>query len=175
MLGLEHICQLAGLVMIVGSLILIFKQKIYLDAHTKEVMYVELPKIGKLRTNAPVLAVIGLGMVLVIYPVHLAHTTYLTVEQDFESNLPLTVDAYAVSKQTTIGNDRHLIMLIPNLPDSDYQPHLVLHAGTLFWEESVDTEKARHGRIVLEKTVLKDIKEEATAQPITAPKPEGFK
>jgi len=179
MLILEISCQLVGAITILGSLILIFKQKVYLDAVTKQVMYVELPKIGKLRTNAPVLAVIVLGALLVVFPVYLAHTAYITVEQDVDSDLPLTVNAYAVSKQSTVGNDKHLTLAFPNLPDSDYQPHLVLHVGSVFWDQAIHTELAHHGKIVLEKTLLRDVnplcRQEPRLAPISDSKPPGYK
>ncbi len=154
MFDLEHICQFAGILTIVGAMFLIFKQKIYLDAQTKKVMYVELPKVGKLQTNAPALAVIVLGFAAVVYPVHLSHTTYLTVEQDVESESLATVNAYAVSKQATVGNDKHLTISFPNLPDDDYTRHLVFHVGNQFWEQNVDLKTARHGKIELPRTHL---------------------
>lgn len=175
MLDLEHICQFAGILTVVGALFLIFKEKIYLDAQTKRVMSVELPFFGKVQTNAPAFAVIVLGFAAVIYPVQRSHTTYITVEQDVDSDSPFTVNAYAVSEHATVGNNKHLTIVFPNLPDADYQPHLVLHVGNAFWDQAVHINAARHGIIILEKASLQDNGQYPPVRPVTIEKPAGFK
>jgi hypothetical protein len=173
-MDLDHICQFSGLVMIIGSLFLIFKEKVYLDAVTKEVMFVELPKLGKLRTNAPILAVIALGLVAVIYPVYLDRTTYITVRGKVESNIH-PVSVYAVASQATSGNNEDLIIAIPQLPSKDYQPHIVFRVGSAFDDETVDLRKVKNGVIELDTVRLIDVNTAAVLQGVDATKPAGFK
>jgi hypothetical protein len=175
MLNIELICQCAGLFTIVGAFFLIFKQKIFLDVTTNRVVSVQLPLFGKVQTNAPTFAVIVLGFAAIIYPVYLHHTTFIIVEQDVESSSRSTVVAYAVAKQTTVGNNKHLLIAFPVLPEKDYEPHLVLHVGSAFWDQPVDERAAREGKIILEKASLQEQETSPSIKPITVEKPSEFK
>ena len=173
-MNLDLTCQITGIVMIVGALFLIFKEKVYLDAATKEMMYVELPKLGRLKTNAPILAVIVLGLVAVLYPVHLDHTTYITVRGHVESNSH-PVSVYAVAGQATSGNNDTLIISIPQLASKDYQPHIVFRVGSAFDDEIIDLKKVKDGVIELDPVKLIDLNSTPALQPVDAAKPSEFK
>ncbi len=68
---LYYLCTVGGLMLLVGSMFLIFKGKILIDKETKEVVSVELPWLGKLQTHTPALVLFLMGAGLVIYPLHL--------------------------------------------------------------------------------------------------------
>ena len=66
---LYYISALTGSVMVFGGLWLIFKEKIYIDRETKTVTEVEIPFVGKLKTNVPALVFFVLGFIPLIYPI----------------------------------------------------------------------------------------------------------
>lgn len=142
---LDHglICQVAGIVIVVGAMVLIFYKKINLDAQANYTTTVEMI-VGRLRTNSPALVLFFFGSILLILPVvHPApvpplQTHYFTVEQEVDTDSPFTIDAYAVATQTTVGNAHHLRILFPDLPDNSYQPHLVLHSPSMFLEYPIE-------------------------------------
>src|SRR6476661_10924552 len=68
-LPLYYLSSFAGLVMVVGGIWLIYKQKIYIDSESKQVTEIELP-IGKFKTNLPALVLFALGFVPLIYPLY---------------------------------------------------------------------------------------------------------
>lgn len=68
-IGLYYVCAIAGLVIVVGSLFLIWKGRIYIDAETNQVTKIELPLGIKLQTNLPVLATFIVGAFLLAFPI----------------------------------------------------------------------------------------------------------
>ena len=51
---LYYLCSVAGLVMVVGGIWLIYKEKIFIDRETKQITEIEIPGGWKFRTNIPV-------------------------------------------------------------------------------------------------------------------------
>lgn len=68
--GLWYVCASAGLILIVGSLMLISKRIILLDATTGEVnTEFNLPFGIRLKTNLPVILMLSLGVLLLVFPI----------------------------------------------------------------------------------------------------------
>lgn len=67
---LLFMAQLAGFVMVVGGMWLIYKQKIYIDRESKEPIQVSLPGNFSFKSNYPALALFALGFIPLIYPFH---------------------------------------------------------------------------------------------------------
>jgi hypothetical protein len=167
-------CQIAGITMILGAFWLLFKQKIYLNAETKDIMFVELPLLGKLKTNAPSLAIFVLGLVAVGFPYYLSRTQYLSVHQHFASNeYPISV--YAVCHENSIENDGELDLPVPILPDSDYKPAIVYRVGAITEAETLDMSKAKGGVLQLDGRTITLPASATPLKPNISPKPEGFK
>jgi hypothetical protein len=68
--GLFLLCSVAGLILVVGSLFLLWKGRIYLDHEGKSVSSIDLPGGIKFTTQFPVLVMFLFGLVLLVYPVH---------------------------------------------------------------------------------------------------------
>jgi hypothetical protein len=68
-LTLLYLCAIAGFFVVIFSLLLIAKGRIYIDSQTKEVSDIELPLGFKFKTNAPVILLFLLGGGLLTYPV----------------------------------------------------------------------------------------------------------
>jgi hypothetical protein len=64
------LCSAAGLVLVVGSLLLLWKGRIFLDAKGEDVSHVELPMGIKLDTHAPVLVIFLFGVFMLVFPVY---------------------------------------------------------------------------------------------------------
>ncbi len=65
------LCMAAGLIVLVGGLILVGKGKVLIDKETKQVVDIELPVLGKIKTNVPALVYFIMGVLMVLYPLHL--------------------------------------------------------------------------------------------------------
>lgn len=68
-LSLFLLCSLAGLVMVAGSLFLLWKGRIYLDTEGKNVSEVELPMGIKFKTQFPVLVMFLFGAFMLSFPI----------------------------------------------------------------------------------------------------------
>jgi ABC-type Fe3+-siderophore transport system permease subunit len=68
-LPIVYVCAFSGLAIIVGSFLLLWTQRIYLDHETKQVIEIELPLGIKLKSNLPVVTLILIGGALLIYAV----------------------------------------------------------------------------------------------------------
>lgn len=68
-IGLYYVCAIAGFILVGGSLLLIWKGRIYINTETKQVTQIELPLGIKLQTNLPVLAVFIVGAFLLAFPI----------------------------------------------------------------------------------------------------------
>ena len=111
-IGLYYASAGAGFILVAGSLILIWKGRIYVDAETKTVTKIQLPLGIKLQTNLPVIALFIFGVFLLGYPIHEikdlqkkerepANRTYLTAKLDWPE--PLDVDVVAAGRSGAQG------------------------------------------------------------------------
>ena len=122
------------------------------------------------------------GIVLLLTPLWFSRTAYLTVTQelDFGSNPPIDVQAYVVT-QDKGSSGTSLTVKVPDLPDSDYIPSVVLFTsnGMKIASVSPDRSKAKHGVIDLGKTqiLLRPVVDAKTTPPLEAvslARPKGF-
>jgi len=67
------ISQIAGIFVLACTMLLIGLRRIYFDAETKQPIEIELPLLGKIKTQAPAFAVIVVGAFLVFYPMARPH------------------------------------------------------------------------------------------------------
>ena len=63
------ITQGAGGLLLLGTLVLLFSRRVYLDAATKEPIEFELPLFGKVKTQSPVLVLVIIAAFMVAYPI----------------------------------------------------------------------------------------------------------
>jgi len=150
-LALFYICQVAGIIMIVGAFILIYKQKIYVDKVTKQVVELELPWIGRIKTNAPALALFGFGLIATIYPVMRVKSPvhYLTVSQAVKSDShPIAV--YVVVHSRVLQQDGNYNIALPVLETEDYEPQILYVAGPIVDQTEIELNTQKGGRIALQ-------------------------
>lgn len=174
--ALYYICAGAGALMMAGGIWLIYKQKIYLSAETNEVLQVELPLLGKFKTNVPSLGLFIIGAVLLAYPIHALSTQYLRVEQLVSSDdHPVTV--YVAVQTRSLQRDGKLIVRVPVLNSSDYEPELIYLAGSFSDQAALDLSKQEKGILKLSPKELQYKGSSAieNVQPDIQPPPATFK
>jgi hypothetical protein len=69
MKALLIVSQIAGMLLLAGTMVLLFFRRVYLDAETKQPIEFALPVLGKVKTQSPVLVLAFLGAILVLVPV----------------------------------------------------------------------------------------------------------
>ncbi len=67
-MSLLWICQGAGVVILVATIFLLYKGRIYLDSESKQPIEYEIPWFGKFKSQNPVLMMMVLGAVMVSGP-----------------------------------------------------------------------------------------------------------
>lgn len=82
---LLYTTQVAGIVLLVMTMILVAKRRIYFDAESKAVTEVELPFFGKVKTQAPALVLVLVGAVMVLVPLQKMGADTATVEGTIDS------------------------------------------------------------------------------------------
>lgn len=118
---LSVICALAGTLLLVGGLALLWHQKIYIDAQTNEVTKIELPFGIRLQTNAPVIAIFFLSSALIVIPVlKLKNQDIVALKGHVNTHEPLKVYAIAAQQETNgdvllevPGNAYYTVMYLP--------------------------------------------------------------
>jgi hypothetical protein len=118
---LSVISALAGLLIALVSLALLWQQKIYIDAQTKQITKIDLPFGIKLQTNAPVIAIVFMGVALILVPV-VKHKeqSVVALKGHVTSREPMKVYAIAAQQETNgdvllevPGNAYYTVMYLP--------------------------------------------------------------
>lgn len=119
--------EVAGVFVLVASFLLLYKRIILVDSATRHPIEIELPILGKLKTQSPVVFMMGLGAALVLYP-----ATKSLPQADMEGTvdtadrsvtmLIVAVPAYTVSQEAP-GRVR---ARVPLLPDMNYRVKYVV-------------------------------------------------
>jgi len=77
--------QIAGIVLLIGTMILLFFRRIYLDAETKQSIKVTLPIFGEISTQAPVIILVLIGALMVVYPAIQKRQDMVSVEGEINT------------------------------------------------------------------------------------------
>lgn len=97
---LFYFCSFAGAFMVVGGIVLLYKEKIYIDRESNQITEIETP-IGRFRTNLPALLLFALGFIPLIYPIWQIqqHPPSMKIHGRVTSNIPVRFEA--VVEETT--------------------------------------------------------------------------
>ena len=71
--------QAAGILLLVGTMILLFFRRVVLDGETKTPTRFKLPLFGEITTQTPVLVLVLVGAVMVVYPLSKRGAPMVTV------------------------------------------------------------------------------------------------
>lgn len=130
------LCSVAGLVMVMGSIFLLWKGRIYLDTQGKSVSRVELPLGIKFGTQFPVLVMFLFGVFLLIFPVYYAknicpnlplHSKRFPemVKVTGKVKTPIPINVYAVIAEQPMTSD-DVIFNVPFVKDAPYR---IMYSG----------------------------------------------
>lgn len=150
-LVLCFISSLAGFMMVVGGIWLIYKEKIYIDKKSNKVIEIQTPIFGKFKTNIPAIALFGMGFIPLIYPI-VQLTPYLKTDvvkisgNVRSSSHPVLI--HAVIKSEPLQSDRNYSFEIPVLQGGS-ACKLLYVVGDFVDEEYIDMAKAKNGEIVI--------------------------
>lgn len=77
--------QIAGILLLMGTMVLLFFRRIYLDAETKRPIKFTLPIIGQISTQTPVIVLVLVGAAMVVYPLSKMGADKVTVEGEIDT------------------------------------------------------------------------------------------
>jgi len=119
---------IAGILLLVGTMLLLWFRRIYIDAQTGEPTVIEIPLIGKFRTHAPAFALIIVGAILVIYPIYNApKQDSITVEGAVNAGRkPVTVFVVSDPNQATLHDVGPFHMSVPLIKGANYRVKFIV-------------------------------------------------
>src|SRR5215831_5729383 len=135
---LYYISAIAGFVMVVGGMWLIYKEKIYIDRESNTVTEVKTP-IGTFKTNIPALLLFLMGLGLMFYPIFESAKQMATVKvageftpQNYPQNKS-SIDIYVVVRSDKVTNPGKFNFPVPFL-GSDYSYKVLYVVGSVVQE-----------------------------------------
>jgi len=170
---LYYLSSFAGLIMVVGGIWLIFKEKIYIDKESKEITEIETP-VGKFKTNVPALALFALGFVPLIYPI--VKSAGFFDEIIVKGNVKATtfpVQVYAVIKSDSLLQDGGFSLQLPIVENMGGEYKIIYIAGNIVVEDRADLGKRQNGAIQLPPKEIMPSRV-TTFEPNVSPKPQEF-
>jgi hypothetical protein len=143
---LYYFCSFAGLVMVVGGIWLVYKEKLVIDRESKQVTEIDTP-LGKFKTNIPALVLFALGFVPLIFPIvkSVGYSSQMNIRGDVTSDAhPVTI--YAVVRTDALQQDGEYSLQVPapfGKAEGDYR--VIYVAGGTILEERVDPAHLQSG------------------------------
>lgn len=127
-----NIMMFSGAFLVVATTTILLFRKSYIDAVTGSPIEFDMPVIGKLRTQSPVVAVAFLGAGLLMYGVNHSREDTLSVRGEIKSSEPVTVYIVGIPQfQYTQQNSGPFSTSIPFLPDMQYRAEYVVNGKVL--------------------------------------------
>lgn len=174
-LPLYYFCSVAGLVMVIGGIWLVAKEKLYVDRETKEVTTVELPFGVKLQTNIPALALFLLGFVPLIYPLYA--TSGLLEEVQISGQVAgddFPVEVYAVVESESLRSPGQFLLKVPDVNGQREKYKVLYVAGGAVHDSRPDLQQARNGVLPVPPRDIW-LTEESRLRPELSPVPAEFR
>jgi hypothetical protein len=170
---LYYLSSVTGLIMVVGGIFLLYKEKIYIDSQTNEVTSLETP-IGKFRTNAPALALFLIGFIPLIYPIYQSSKKEDKVKlQGKVSGSKYPIQVYVVLDSESVNNEREYSFKVP--AHAEQEQYTVLYRmDNIIMEERADLDKVKDGRIEIDALNMQGRIAEASYQPQVDKVPDEF-
>ena len=153
--GLLYICAFAGMLIVLGSLLLLWKGRIVLDSVKGEISEVELPLGFKVKTQQPILVMFLFGSFLLAMPIYMIKERLngvprIAISGQLQNNFGLrTLQAYAVIDDKNVTSE--VKFYLPKLEDISY--HIIYRDPENFvfvFDELVDINQAADGTLRLQ-------------------------
>ena len=143
------LCSLAGLLMVAGSLFLLWRGRIYLDKEGNSVSEVELPLGIKFKTQFPVLVMFLFGAFMLFIPIHycpqlcanprahlLQPLEMVELHGKVNSDKPVQVNVIAVERTTDARQG--INVAVPYFQNGHYTIKYYNTCGEPMYSENVD-------------------------------------
>src|SRR5262245_28074335 len=137
-LALYYMVSTAGVVMIVGGIWLIYKEKIFIDRESKKPIQITSP-LGSFKSNYPALTLFALGFVPLIYPIYsinnlrdFVRVTTVRIKGPVQASAyPVLV--YAARAQDAVSSQGEFQVPVPYLDsyENDYKILLVVNGHVI--------------------------------------------
>ena len=151
--GLYYLPAIAGFIMVVGGIWLIWKEKIYIDRETKQVTEIEIPGGVKFKSNVPALALFVIGCVPLLYPMIGSKRVAppdLQLRGEVENDKDYPFEVYAAISAESVKNRRSFSLSVPPLSGNRAEYKLLyITQDNRVWEEPVPI-KDQNGVIPLQ-------------------------
>lgn len=117
------VCQLSGILLLLGTLWLLYNRRIYIDKETGQPTQFVVPFLGELKSQNPVLLMMGIAAAMVLIPLRVATVDLITIEGFVETDgKPVTVTLVPVPRfQQTIFTSGPFTLRVPVMPDVNYR------------------------------------------------------
>ena len=168
--GLLYICAFAGMLMMLGSLLLLWKGRIVFDSVKGEISEVELPLGFKIKTQQPILVMFLFGSFLLAMPIYMVKGRLngiprIAISGQVQNNVGLrTLQAYAVIDDKNVTSE--VKFYLPQLEDISY--HIIYRDPENFvfvFDELVDVNQAADGTLRLQVFDVTNLPVAAAKQP----------
>jgi hypothetical protein len=132
------ISQIAGIILLLGTMLLVGFRRIYFDKETKQPIEIEIPLFGKVKTQAPAFALIVVAACLVMYPLSRSRPDLVTVQGDIDTGgKAVTVLVVAVPQyQATLDRAGAFHIPVPVLKDSTYRVKFIVDGRVVADQEA---------------------------------------
>lgn len=140
-------CSLAGLIMVIGSLYLLWKGRIGLNRETKSSTKLKLPGGFEMETPVAGLIMFVLGVLMLFIPIH--YNPSLCADPGFHKKQPLemvdlrgkvstdtNIEVYAIVDEQKANADQTIALSVPYLADRRYVVRYFNTAGEMVNEEN---------------------------------------
>jgi hypothetical protein len=133
------ICQGAGVLLLLMTMLLIGLRRIYVDARTGEPIEFEFPVIGKIKTQAPAIVLVLVGAALVVVPLSRPTVQRATLEGDVDTGgKTVTVLVVALPHyEETLTQSGHFSLPLPLIEDATYRVKFIVDKEIVYEQEAL--------------------------------------
>jgi hypothetical protein len=174
-IALYYVSAGAGLVMIVGGIWLIYKEKIYIDRESKQPIEIQSP-LGSFKSNYPALTLFALGFFPLVYPMYSINnlTEFVKVDTVRIKGL-VTANAYpvlvyAARAQDMLSANGEFQVPVPFLghDQDDYKILLVVNGHVLDEARAVRKANGKEIEVTFKPLIVEPIAYETNVNAVPA-------
>lgn len=122
------VSQIAGIFLLVATMLLVGFRRIYIDAETKEPITFEIPIFGKVKSQTPAVVLIIVGAFMVVYPIIRAQADEAVLRGTVDTGgHTVTVTVVAIpSYQATLQSSEPFTLNVPLIQDASYHVQYIV-------------------------------------------------
>jgi hypothetical protein len=174
-IALYYVSAGAGLVMIVGGIWLIYKEKIYIDRESKQPIEIQSP-LGSFKSNYPALTLFALGFFPLVYPMYSINnlTEFVKVDTVRIKGL-VTANAYpvlvyAARAQDMLSSNGEFQVPVPFLghDQDDYKILLVVNGHVLDEARAVRKANGKEIEVTFKPLIVEPVAYETNVSAVPA-------